>query len=156
KKQGQSCTADADCVTGQCADGVCCDRDCTGACEACSAAGACGFVTGAPHAGHPACTGGSGTRASTSRRGSAARALPGAETSCRTQTCSGSTLTLAAACNSAGACPGVMTSPCAPFACGTNNACLGGCTTNSQCTGTNVACQGGSCSACGTGTVVCP
>lgn len=48
---GASCVTDRACASGHCADGVCCDRACNGACEACSAArrgegadGACGGV----------------------------------------------------------------------------------------------------------------
>jgi hypothetical protein len=36
--QGASCSADASCLSGFCAGGVCCDRACAGLCEACSVA----------------------------------------------------------------------------------------------------------------------
>lgn len=36
--QGGGCALDGDCVTGHCADGVCCDDACDGACRACSSA----------------------------------------------------------------------------------------------------------------------
>ncbi|MGC4115450.1 MAG: M6 family metalloprotease domain-containing protein [Myxococcales bacterium] len=36
--QGSTCADNKDCTTGFCVDGVCCDRACTGACEACSVA----------------------------------------------------------------------------------------------------------------------
>jgi hypothetical protein len=45
---GSACTAGNQCGSGQCADGVCCDDRCDGACQACSAMGACTMVTGAP------------------------------------------------------------------------------------------------------------
>lgn len=42
---GTSCTAGAECDSGFCADGVCCDGACDGACEQCGSGGAC-FLTG--------------------------------------------------------------------------------------------------------------
>ncbi len=52
--KGQPCTADAQCLSGFCTDGICCDRRCNGACNACSVAmgattnGTCKQVTGSP------------------------------------------------------------------------------------------------------------
>ena len=48
------------CASGHQADGVCCESDCNGPCQACDAdgaAGSCQPVTGAPHSGHPSCPG---------------------------------------------------------------------------------------------------
>ncbi|MDC3956593.1 hypothetical protein [Polyangium jinanense] len=45
--QGKLCGADAECLSGHCVDGVCCDTDCTGTCMACDLAatpGVCSFV----------------------------------------------------------------------------------------------------------------
>lgn len=59
KKNGQTCTSVADCASGNCADGVCCNTPCSGACDACSTSagaaqnGTCASVTGA---GNPSCT----------------------------------------------------------------------------------------------------
>ncbi|MGE0550798.1 MAG: hypothetical protein AB7R00_27280 [Kofleriaceae bacterium] len=38
-EQGDSCSKDLDCVSGFCADGVCCDRACDATCESCVSAG---------------------------------------------------------------------------------------------------------------------
>lgn len=38
---GDSCSSDNDCASGQCADGVCCNTDCSGPCMTCNAAGTC-------------------------------------------------------------------------------------------------------------------
>jgi len=49
--QGDACGAPADCATGNCVDGFCCNTACTGTCQACSAAktgaanGTCADVT---------------------------------------------------------------------------------------------------------------
>lgn len=53
---GKSCGVGGDCASGACApEGICCTRACTGSCEACSAAGVCNFVSGAPRAPRAAC-----------------------------------------------------------------------------------------------------
>ncbi len=55
---GASCTRGEECQSGFCVDGVCCDKACNGACEACGEAGKqgiCSGVDGAPRAGHATC-----------------------------------------------------------------------------------------------------
>ncbi|MFO0617547.1 MAG: proprotein convertase P-domain-containing protein [Polyangiaceae bacterium] len=51
KNDGQACALGSECVSGNCADGVCCNTSCTGSCQACSAVkkgaganGTCGFI----------------------------------------------------------------------------------------------------------------
>jgi len=47
KDNGQGCVTGTDCVTGFCADGVCCNTSCAGTCQACNVAGnvgTCSFV----------------------------------------------------------------------------------------------------------------
>jgi uncharacterized protein (TIGR03382 family) len=77
---GTTCAADAQCLSGHCADGVCCDSACDGACDACARAagaakdGTCGLVSvGAP--GSPSCTpfvcGGASAQCPTSCRANA-------------------------------------------------------------------------------------
>jgi hypothetical protein len=63
RKQGQTCQKTTDCAGGlPCADGYCCDRACTGSCEACDIAapslGTCtSLPAGAPpYASHPPCS----------------------------------------------------------------------------------------------------
>jgi hypothetical protein len=46
KKDGVTCGANADCLSGFCIDGVCCATDCTGSCQACSAVLKSGGVDG--------------------------------------------------------------------------------------------------------------
>src|SRR5262249_17496666 len=48
---GTPCSRSAECATGLCVDGVCCNSDCTGQCEACNVTGkegTCIAVTGEP------------------------------------------------------------------------------------------------------------
>jgi hypothetical protein len=42
---GQSCSANTDCDSGHCTDGVCCDTACNGKCQACNLAGSMGTCT---------------------------------------------------------------------------------------------------------------
>ncbi|MDX2015393.1 MAG: hypothetical protein SFW67_34700 [Myxococcaceae bacterium] len=54
---GRQCTMDAECASGFCVDGVCCNARCAGACNACNvrgAEGSCAFVP-AGSAGAPSC-----------------------------------------------------------------------------------------------------
>jgi hypothetical protein len=68
---GQACTIAADCASGFCVDGVCCDRACTATCESCNQSGKAGTCTaiasGAPAHGScaPYATCASGACAST-------------------------------------------------------------------------------------------
>jgi hypothetical protein len=45
---GTACTDDTQCIGGRCFDGVCCDSECGGPCEACNAAGQEGRCSAAP------------------------------------------------------------------------------------------------------------
>jgi hypothetical protein len=48
--KGSVCTKDAQCNTGHCVDGYCCDTACNGACQACDVSpGTCSGITGSPH-----------------------------------------------------------------------------------------------------------
>ncbi len=45
KENGQTCGGATDCLSGFCADGVCCNAACTGTCQACNLAGSIGSCT---------------------------------------------------------------------------------------------------------------
>jgi hypothetical protein len=45
---GESCTLDSECTSGNCADGVCCDTSCAGGCTDCNLSGTEGVCTTAP------------------------------------------------------------------------------------------------------------
>lgn len=120
---GGACTADDQCVTGHCADGVCCNEACTGNCFACTAAksgvagsdGTCTAVT----------------------NGQTGRGECGASTCSAAQQTSN-------VCNGAGGCRAAAT-PCAPFACDpSGKVCAASCTLDADC-GVASYCAAGSC-----------
>lgn len=105
--EGGPCSEAAQCATGFCEDGVCCQSACDGQCEACDVSGSVGIcvpVTGAPHAGHAACQ---------------SEAPPDV---CDTRVCDGVDRTQCAA----------TVGPCVPFACAADG-CLASCNTNDEC-----------------------
>ncbi|HEX2659820.1 MAG TPA: hypothetical protein VHU40_16160 [Polyangia bacterium] len=138
-KRGQACTTVAGgCVSGtMCApDGYCCDRACTGSCEACDvggSAGTCTAVSGSPHTGHNGCLGG-GTACAGSCTGASNGACSYPTGSCGAASCTNATLT------PAGTCGGGSCSVPAPHACtgglvcASATACKASCTTANDCT----------------------
>ncbi len=50
---GEECTGDESCLSGHCADGVCCDQACEGLCRSCALAGAEGTCTPVPYGQDP-------------------------------------------------------------------------------------------------------
>jgi len=153
-KQGQSCTTGTQCVTGNCADGVCCNSACNGSCEFCNGTtpGTCGFVSGAPKTGHPAC-GGTGKCAGTCDGTKATCKMPGAETTCHDPSCSNGTQTSSATCNGTGTCPNATTTSCGKYACNTTT-CFTNCSTMSQCAANNI-CSASQCLPCQSGENIC-
>ena len=150
-KTGQACTTGAQCVSGNCADAICCNTACNGSCEYCngSSPGTCSFVSGAPQTGHPACAG-TGLCQGTCNGTKASCTLPGAETTCRQPSCEGTppTATKQAVCDGNGNCPTLSTTPCSPFQCGVTS-CLASCSSSTgQCV-SGAACVGGTCQSCG-------
>jgi len=148
KPRGAVCTKAADCASGFCADGVCCNVTCQGACVACDQIGREGTCwptdaglkdprgvcqdAGATSCGHTGtCDGFGGC------------ALYRAETICVAPSCASDRLNTAGTCDGVGVCraPGVQT--CQPYRC-VNAACNTKCTTDADCQAGH-ACVAGSC-----------
>jgi hypothetical protein len=139
---GITCTADVQCVSGHCADGVCCDEACTGACEYCKFAdpgfGKCTPVTqGQPVAPRSACANPSTTcGGACSSQSRLSCTYPGSATVCVAESCSDTTgsQTSAAGCNGTGACATPAMTSCGLYACN-GTVCGGSCTTDAHCHG---------------------
>jgi hypothetical protein len=56
-KLGQACNLSTSCASGFCADGVCCNKACSGGCDRCDATGSCNIVTAGTAGENPTCGG---------------------------------------------------------------------------------------------------
>jgi len=145
KVMGADCAAGAECASGSCQQGVCCAGPCTNICMSCALSTSRGVCTAIPANTDPlnqcADAGGCGTDGSCNGAGACRLYPPGL--SCGSQTCTGSTQTLAGRCDGAGTCTPGMSQTCAPYVC-SGTSCLASCTTNAECTTGNV-CTASSC-----------
>lgn len=141
KTPGDACGADAECATGHCIDGLCCNAVCDGQCEACDVPGALGIcypVRGAPHGKRTACNDGStdpclaATCDGTVDTKKCAAFTKGAETTCKPTSCTGASFAAESKCNGLGACVTPTAVSCAPFACGATG-CKATCATAADC-----------------------
>ncbi|MFO0569350.1 MAG: hypothetical protein U0263_27070 [Polyangiaceae bacterium] len=143
--KGVACTLDSECETGFCADGVCCDSDCSGECRSCNQTakvGSClphpvdtnpedGCLAGAPSAG--ACTG--------TCDGQGECKFPGTEKSCGSSSCSAGSQT-SKSCDGKGACTEEVVA-CGSYSCGPTE-CKVTCSTPADCV-SEAFCSGGAC-----------
>ena len=145
KMLGEPAISGSECGSGIVADGVCCDRNCTGQCEACNqsgAAGTCSPVRGGPMGGCLACAGSgpcAGTCAGSDRT---ACAYPGDSSTCAPSICDNTGDAVHSTCNGAGSCV-ASTTDCGLYVC-TGGACATSCASDTECLGV-AYCQGGVC-----------
>ncbi|HET6150225.1 MAG TPA: hypothetical protein VFH68_21980 [Polyangia bacterium] len=145
KALGDACTANADCASTHCADGVCCNDTCGGSCQQCNNEGTmrgyCQSVAAGQPApsGHPACT---AADASTCKQtgtcdGKGACALFANGTVCRAAACDATANNLTdSRCDGMGTCKPGTPITCAPFRCKAGQtACTRTCATNADCDG---------------------
>ncbi len=153
-----TCTTNAECTSGFCADGVCCNTSCTGQCEACDNAGTvgtCTAVLGKPHGTKPQCTGSMtdpicGQKCDGTNRTSCR--YPNSTTTCGTNSCVGTSSVSERRCNGGGSCSSSGTRSCAPFLCDTaTNACKTTCASQADCS-SGFLCVSGVCQGTPTGT----
>ena len=147
----------AQCATGNCVDGLCCDTACLGQCEACdgSTPGRCAAIAGKPHGGRTACggTGNCQAQCDGATRASCG-AYPSSATPCASPTCTGGVSTPGSTCNGLGACSPVSSSSCMAYACGATScktSCAGtaDCAAGYFCSGTTCSSTGANGTACG-------
>jgi hypothetical protein len=147
---GTACMASADCATGFCVDGVCCNVACGGQCEACAVAGSLGVCTpvlGLPYGARPACSDGGSLCAARMCDGSNRSACMGfkngASVVCAAGSCADGVASLESRCDGAGACPAVTKVSCAPYACDVTG-CKTACASSADC-GAGFVCGSGKC-----------
>jgi hypothetical protein len=144
---GQTCAMAFECASGNCIDGVCCNTPCTESCHSCALPSALGTCTPVPSGMDPrdnclteapATCGRTGTC-----DGKGGCLLHPMGTACGSgQSCTGTAVTAASACNGLGVCaPGATTQctayRCAGNDCGTTCAGPGQCRSGFACTGTS-------------------
>jgi hypothetical protein len=144
---GVACTANNQCASTFCADGVCCTSLCGLPCFACNVAGSKGNCAPVPDGQDarrecPAEPTASCGRAGGCNGSGACRVYP-AGTVCVAPSCSGSVATAAALCNGLGACGSGATAACAPYVCGAT-ACLQTCASVADCR-PGLSCTNGVC-----------
>lgn len=107
------CKTTAECGTGSCVDGFCCNAACDGQCEACDVSGkegTCSPVSGKPH--HEACTGDPSGACAGTCDGTKTDACSYPTVACGTAaSCAGGTATTAQACSN-GTCGAATTRTC--------------------------------------------
>ncbi|MEB2311422.1 MAG: hypothetical protein OZ928_06205 [Polyangiaceae bacterium] len=146
---GGVCTTGAQCASGNCVDGFCCNSACTGLCQACSAGktglanGTCGSVTGGTDPDNECAQ----DTASTCQKdgfcnGAGACRLYTSGTACGSPTCTAGVAN-AAACDGSGTCKTTPT-PCVPYAC-SGTACGTTCSGDGQCHSGYYCATGGTC-----------
>ena len=113
---GHACTSDAECESGACADGVCCDTSCDGVCESCNSPGQVGSCVPYANGSDP-------------------------ETECGSPGC-GNGQQESFSCDGSGACQ-VQIDSCGEFACG-KTSCLTRCSTDADCA-EGARCNAGNC-----------
>jgi hypothetical protein len=133
--QSGFCEEDATCPAGRtCVDGVCCDTECAGQCEACDvngSAGTCIAITGTPRHGRTPCAS-DGSACGGTCDGVVGEACAYPTVPCREPTCDDAIATLPADCDGLGACPEAQTVACEPFLCGATS-CLEVCSSDDDC-----------------------
>jgi hypothetical protein len=155
KNVGASCSAGSECASTFCAQGVCCDKSCGGACQSCALPGTLGTCTNVPTgASDPAglCTDAGDASCGTNGKcqaGACQKYVKG--TPCKDSTCPvpTTTFTPGSTCDGNGACQTPASSSCFPYGCGTK-VCKVACTVDADCASPAV-CIMGSCGLKGIG-----
>jgi hypothetical protein len=155
KNNGASCSAGSECGSTFCAQGVCCDKACTGACQSCAMTGTLGACTnvstGAPDPAGICQDQGAASCGTNGKCQAGACQKYGKGTLCKPSTCPTSTtnFTPNSTCDGNGACETPAASSCFPYSCGTN-VCKVACTVDMDCAAPAV-CIMGSCGLKGLG-----
>lgn len=147
---GSACSAQSQCKSGFCVDGVCCDKACTGACEACSltkkgsgADGVCQPVKAGtdPNAGCPD-DGAASCQRDGACDGAGACRLYAAGLGCAAPGCQGNQPSTSA-CDGKGTCVAALGPSCGAYVCSAA-ACTSSCSTDAECSAGS-KCASGSC-----------
>ncbi len=144
KVDGAACTAPAQCQSGLCTEGVCCNTACTdattdGLCRTCrgvgtTPAGTCTFVASGDADPRGRCEASAPLAGDCSNDGTCNGAGAcrhwSTSTACRKESCSAGEHTMAANCKSDGTCAAAQTTSCSPYTCADSITCRTTCTSS--------------------------
>jgi hypothetical protein len=144
---GKLCSANGQCQSSLCVDGVCCNADCRGLCQSCSLAGTEGTCTAVPAGQDPRDVCLPEPTATCGRDGfcdgkGACRRYP-ANTECAVGRCTGATEYAASTCDGNGLCQPGSARSCAPNVCAADS-CGSACSGQGDCQ-TGFYCNAGQC-----------
>jgi hypothetical protein len=148
---GDKCSANADCGSGICVDGLCCNSSCTGQCAACDVPGSegtCVASAGIPHGARTSCTGATGAcgAACNGSDMTACHLAPTGVACGPPAGCNGGLFAQnSGACDGVGNCSQAVTS-CAPYECGSppifaTAGCINFCQGDGNCFSSDYACS---------------
>jgi hypothetical protein len=148
KPAGGTCQVDSDCISGFCADHICCNSACAGACVACNLMGRlgnCSPIEAGEADPRGICTdqGPAGCGNDGTCDGGGGCAKYAKDTQCIPPSCVGDRLNTAATCDGLGTCRHGGILDCSPFLCA-NGACAQSCQTSADCA-VGSACVNSSC-----------
>jgi hypothetical protein len=151
KANGAACGCAADCASGFCVDGLCCNNACTETCKSCNtpaAPGVCSFVADGvaptsagdcPQSTVSTC----GLDGTCDGKGSCRSYQSG--TVCQAGTCDGAAIAGVRVCDGNGSCTSGASIVCAPYNCdASTSSCIATCAADSDCA-PNIKCVAGSC-----------
>jgi hypothetical protein len=136
--RGAACSSNAECKSNICAQGYCCDKSCSGACQSCGLPGTLGTCTNvATGSADPArlCKDQGATSCGTNGKCQAGACQKYASgTACGAATCPAGSVTFTGTptCDGAGSCVRPAASSCFPYVCG-SAACKAACTSDADC-----------------------
>jgi hypothetical protein len=140
KGLGKTCGDGMECLSGFCAQGVCCNTACSGICASCALPNTLGMCRDVPDGGkdpQSRCVDQGLASCGTDGvcDGQGACRLYAAGTACMAASCGAgsSTLTLVRTCDGQGTCKPATTQPCAPYLCNGVSACKAACTVDADC-----------------------
>jgi hypothetical protein len=143
--KGKPCKSKSECLSGSCVDGVCCDSDCTGQCEACDLTGkvgTCSPATGAPHGKRPACVGVGDCIGACDGTDVANCKFPGAAKACNLSCSNGQQS--GGSCDGTGKCQLAAAKACDPYVCDGTSKCKVSCASDGDCVA-SAKCSSGKC-----------
>ncbi len=150
RDEGQGCSADAECASGFCTDGVCCGSRCDGTCEVCDLEGAVGECLAVPEGQDPGdeceASGAEGCGLTGTCSGFRSCSLWAVGSTCHPAEClDAGTSANTDECDGKGACIDGGTTACHPYVCDTTTGtCLTACVQDDQCQA-GTRCSQGAC-----------